>query len=206
MIGMVHWAALQREEREGQSGMAELDLWKDPWPLDEKQCPCDVHFTRYLAQSGRKGQRIFHFGTGSHHHVGLNAPSGDHAVLGITASEAEYSAYIAQIVGNPHLGRYYKVQFQDIYQTNFALLPQFDIVTLFHVGEFRWEKNIPYSSIDDHGLVDGMAQKLVSGGLLLLYTGSFAYDVAERIIPGVAAERGLIEEPRFESLRVFRKT
>jgi hypothetical protein len=186
--------------------VAKLDLWKDPWPLDEKQCPCDVHFTRYLATNGLKNQRIFHFGTGDHHHVGLQAPGAGHSVLGITATEAEYSSYIRLVVENPVLGKHYKVLFSDIYQTNLALLPEFDIVTLFHVGEFWSANNAPFASVDDAGLIEGMAGKLTRGGRLFLYTGSFAYDVAERLIPAIAARTGLIEEPRFETLRVFRKS
>lgn len=185
--------------------MAKLDLWKDPWPLDEEQCPCDVHFMRYLAGGGLEGQRIFHFGTGDHHHVGKQAGANGHSVLGITATEAEYTSYVRLIVENPHLGRNYKVLFSDIYQTNLGLLPSFDMVTLFHLGEFWSANNAPFASLDDAGLLDGMAGKLVPGGRLFLYTGSFAYDVAERLIPAVAAARGLVEDTRFETLRVFRK-
>lgn len=185
--------------------MASLDLWKDPWPLDEKQCPCDVHFTRYLAEKNLKEQAIFHFGTGDHHHVGLQAPAGGHAVLGITATEAEYSSYIRLAVSNPQLGRFYKVLFSDIYQTNLRLLPVFDIVTLFHLGEFWSQNNAPFASFDDAGLLDGMAGKVAPGGLVMFYTGSFAYDVAARLIPDWAKKHGFGEEERFETLRIFRK-
>jgi hypothetical protein len=185
--------------------MAKLDLWKDPWPLDEKQCPCDVHFTRYLAASGLKAQRIFHFGTGDHHHVGLQAAANGHSALGITATEAEYASYVRLIVENPHLGKNYKVLFSDIYQTNLDLLPSFDLVTLFHVGEFWSANNAPFASLDDAALLAGMAGKLVKGGRLFLYTGSFAYDVAARLIPDIATRNGLMEEPQVETLRVFRK-
>ncbi len=91
----------------------------------------------------------------------------------------------------------------DIYQTNLSLLPEFDIVTLFHVGEFWSANNAPFASVDDAGLIEGMASKLAPGGRLFLYTGSFAYDVAERLIPAIAARTGLTEQPRFETLRFF---
>lgn len=185
--------------------MAKLDLWKDPWPLDEKQCPCDVHFVAWLSACGLSGQRIFHFGTGDHHHVGLHAARLGHSVLGITATEAEYRSYIRLVIENPELGRHYKVLFSDIYQTNLGLLPKFDLVTLFHIGEFWSENNAPFASLDDAGLMEGMVEKLNPGGRLFLFTGSFAYDVAERVLPAVAARQGLIEEPRAQSLRVFRK-
>lgn len=185
--------------------MAKLELWKDPWPLDVRQCPCDVHFTRLLGERGLAGQRIFHFGTGDHHHVGLQAPSGGHAVLGITATEPEYLSYIRLVVENPDLGRFYKVLFSDIYQINPALLPDFDIVTLFHLCEFWSENNAPFAALDDAGVLAALAEKVRPGGLLLFYTGSFAYDAAARLIPAWQAKSGFVEEPGYETLRIFRR-
>lgn len=185
--------------------MAKLQFWEYPWALDEKQCPCDVHFMRFLAESGLKAQRIFHFGTGEHHLVGIEAGAQGHAVLGITASEAEYAAYMRMVVEKPAIGPNYKVFFGDIYQLNLRLLPQFDIVTLFHSGEFWSDNNAPFSTIDDPGLINGMIDHLAPGGLLLFYTGSFAYDVPKRLLPEIVAARGLIEQPGFETLRVFKK-
>jgi hypothetical protein len=186
--------------------MAKLDLWKDPWPLDVGQCPCDVHFTRFLAERGLSGQRIFHLGTGDHHHVGLQAPAGNHAVLGITATEPEYSSYIRLAVENPHLGKFYKVLFSDIYQINPRLLPEFDIVTLFHLCEFWSQANAPFAALDDRGVLEALSRKVRAGGLVLFYTGSFAYDAAARLIPDWQAGTGFVEEPGYESLRIFRKT
>lgn len=185
--------------------MKKLDLWRDPWPLDEAQCPCDVHFTTWLKAEGLTGQRIFHFGTGDHHHVGLQAPGAGHSVLGITATEAEYSSYIKAVVENPDLGRHYKVLFSDIYQTNLALLPEFDIVTLFHLGEFWSANNAPFAAMDDRGVLEGMAGKVAPGGYMAFFTGSFAYDVAERLIPEVLPRRGFSELPSSGSLRLFRR-
>ncbi len=185
--------------------MKKLDLWRDPWPLDEAQCPCDVHFTAWLKEAGLSGQRIFHFGTGDHHHVGLQAPRDGHSVLGITATEAEVSSYIRLVVENPDLGRHYKVLFSDIYQTNLTLLPAFDIVTLFHLGEFWSANNAPYAAMDDKGVLEGLAEKVVPGGWMAFFTGSFAYDVAERLIPEVLPQRGFSEAPRHQSLRLFRR-
>lgn len=185
--------------------MAKLDLWKDPWPLDVKQCPCDVHFTQYLAEKHLTGQRIFHLGTGDHHHVGLQAPGGDHAVLGITATEAEYVSYIRLAIENPHLGKYYKVLFSDIYQINPRLLPEFDIATLFHLCEFWFESNAPYAAMNDAGVLDAITAKVRPGGLVGFYTGSFAYETAARLIPEWAETKGFTEEKPYETLRFFRK-
>ena len=187
--------------------MARLELWKDPWPLDVKQCPCDVHFTQFLKHYALSNQRIFHLGTGDHHHVGLQAPGDGHSVLGITATEAEYVSYIKLATENPHLGKYYKVLFSDIYQTNPHLLPaQFDIVTLFHLCEFWFESNIPYAAMDDAGVLDLLSSRVVKGGLVLFYTGSFAYQTASKLIPDWSKKRGFSEETGFETLRIFRKS
>lgn len=186
--------------------MARLELWKDPWPLDVKQCPCDVHFTQFLTHYALSAQRIFHLGTGDHHHVGLQAPGAGHSVLGITATEAEYVSYIKLATENPHLGKYYKVLFSDIYQTNPHLLPaQFDIVTMFHLCEFWFESNAPYAAMNDAGVLDLLTSRVVKGGLILFYTGSFAYQTAAKLIPDWSTRHGFTEEARFETLRIFRK-
>ena len=68
---------------------------------------------------------IFHFGTGSHHIVGLKTAEdgSNNAVFGITASPAEYDAYIKMLIEKPRLGFTYKAYFGDIYQLDRRLLP-----------------------------------------------------------------------------------
>lgn len=182
-----------------------LDLWKDPWPLDVAQCPCDVHFSSYLSQNGLKNQTIFHFGTGDHHHVGLQAPAGGHSVLGVTATQAEYLSYINLVVSNPDLGRHYKVVFSDIYQIDPRLLPDFDIVTLFHLCEFWSATNAPFAAFDDAGVLEALGAKVKPGGLVGFYTGSFAYEGAAKLIPAWAKSAGFEEIAPFETLRFWRK-
>lgn len=185
--------------------MPKLDLWKDPWPLDVAQCPCDVHFTAWLAQAGRTEQAIFHFGTGFHHHVGLNASTMAHHILGITANEAEYEAYMRLVVENPHLGKQYRVIFGDIYQTNPHLLPEFDIITLFHLCEFWFESNAPFARVDDAGLLDMLTAKLRPGGRILFYTGSYAYGATKKLLPLWVQRHEMTEIAPFETLRIFEK-
>ena len=33
-----------------------LNYWNATWSLDEKQCPCDIHFCDYLAEMGITGK------------------------------------------------------------------------------------------------------------------------------------------------------
>lgn len=181
-----------------------LDLWKDPWPLDVKQCPCDVHFTDWLARSDLRNAAIFHFGTGDHHHVGKTEamrPAGN-SVLGITATKPEYDSYIDLVVQNPLVGKRYKVLFTDIYQLAPELLPDFDVVTLFHLCEFWSETNAPYARMNDLGVLEAMAGKVKRGGTLLFYTGSFAFETASGLMETHLERLGFGPPERHESLRI----
>ncbi|MDX2155038.1 MAG: hypothetical protein SFW09_00895 [Hyphomicrobiaceae bacterium] len=187
--------------------MAKLNYYEISWYLDEPLCPCDVHFVKYLESQGLKDRVIFHFGTGGHHVVGLRSheSGAGNLVLGITASPQEHDAYEKLIIEQPALGRHYKVLFGDIYLLEPRLLPELDIVTLFHVGEFRTEKNDAYGALTDESMVRLLIGKLKVQGLALFYSGSYAYDVAERICRMLVAEGVLEPAGSFETLRVYRK-
>lgn len=186
--------------------MAKLNYYEIGWYLDEAMCPCDIHFVKWLEQEGLRGQTIFHFGTGEHHTVGITChESGSgNAVLGITASPREHDFYERLIIERPEVGNSYKVLFGDIYQLDARLLPMFDIVSLFHVGEFRNEKNDAYGALTDEEMVRLLLGKLKGPRYVLLYSGSYAFDVAERIAGKLAGEGRLEPAGSFESLRIFR--
>jgi len=187
--------------------MSTLNYWNTTWSLDEAQCPCDVHFIDYLEQTSARGAAIFHFGTGNHHIVGLRmAENGSgHAVLGITASPHEYQAYIDLLIKNPRLGHTYKAYFGDIYQLDGRLLPAFDYVSLFHVGEYRTADNDSYGALSDLEMALVLADKLKPGGEMLFYTGSFAYDQAELVASELIKQRALQPAGNFKSLRILRQ-
>jgi hypothetical protein len=183
-----------------------LNAWNATWSLDEKQCPCDIHFLDYLAERGVRGKDIFHMGTGNHHIVGLEtARRGDaNHVLGITASKAEYDDYVQLLIDNPRLGFTYKAYFGDIYQIDQRLLPPLDIATLFHIGEYRTAENDSYGALTDDDMTLVLADSLRPNGEIHFYTGSFAYD------RGVAASRKLLERGfkdagMYKTLHIFRK-
>jgi hypothetical protein len=185
--------------------MSKLNYWDSTWSLDEAQCPCDVHFVEYLEEKQARGAAIFHFGTGNHHIVGLRAAAAGNAVLGITASPQEYDDYVELLIKNPRLGHTYKAYFGDIYQLDARLLPRFDYVTLFHVGEFRTPENDSYGALTDLDMTLLLASKVKPGGEILFYTGSFAYDKAEAVAQELVKARPFAAAPDYKSLKVFRK-
>jgi hypothetical protein len=187
--------------------MSTLNYWNGTWSLDEAQCPCDLHFLQYLAEKRVKGAAIFHFGTGNHHLVGLKAAENgaNNAVLGITASPQEYDDYVELLIRNPRLGHTYKAYFGDIYQLDARLLPEFDYVTLFHVGEFRTPENDGYGALTDLEVTLLLADKVKPGGEILFYTGSFAYDKAQAVALELAKVRPFAPAGDYKTLRIFRK-
>ncbi|MET3889651.1 hypothetical protein ABIE41_000727 [Bosea sp. OAE506] len=187
---------------------AAMNIWDVYWGLRVEQCPCDVHFVEWLEELGLTGQRVYHFGTGGHHYVGIRCaePELDCTVLGITASPKEYDAFVKLATGNPTITKTYSAYFGDIYTSNAKLLPRFDIVTLFHACEFRTEANDAYGALTDREVIDLFTAQTDAGGYLLFYTGSFAYATAEPIIADWAKTAPVEEVASFKTLRVFRKT
>ena len=184
-----------------------LNYWNQTWSLDESQCPCDVHFVEYLRHKQVRGAAIFHFGTGNHHIVGLGAAEdgANNAVLGITASPQEYDDYIELLIRNPRLGHTYKAYFGDIYQLDPRLLPEFDYVTLFHVGEFRTPENDAYGALTDLEMTLMLADKLNPGGEILFYSGSFAYDKAQVVAADLVRLRPFDPAGSYRTLEIYRK-
>ena len=187
--------------------MSTLNYWNSTWSLDEAQCPCDLHFLEYLKQKQVSGAAIFHFGTGNHHIVGLKAAEAgaNNAVLGITASPQEYDEYVELLIKNPRLGHSYKAYFGDIYQLDARLLPQFDYVTLFHVGEFRTPENDSYGALTDLEVTLTLADKVKPGGEILFYAGSFAYDKAQAAAEQLVKSRPFAAAGDYKSLRIYGK-
>jgi hypothetical protein len=187
--------------------MDRLNYWNGTWSLDEAQCPCDIHFVEYLEKQGAKNATIFHFGTGNHHIVGLRAAQNgsNNAVLGITASPQEYDDYVELLIKNPRLGHTYKAYFGDIYQLDARLLPEFDYVALFHVGEFRTPENDNYGALTDLEMVLLLADKTKPGGEILFYTGSFAYDKAEVAAKELVGVKRFEPAGDFKTLKIYRK-
>jgi hypothetical protein len=191
---------------------AKLHFWDDYWDLRVKECPCDVHFIEWLDANRISDSTIYHFGTGGHHHVGIEcaAPHRRNSVLAITAAPQEHQEYVQIAIARPEVLRYYNAVFGDIYLLNEKLLPTFDVVTLFHLCEFRGEKTEGYGGLTDLQVTNLLTDKTRSGGHILFFTTSFAFDwegpmSAKRVIAQWEKERPVERVGTYKSLLVYRK-
>jgi hypothetical protein len=189
--------------------MLKMNLWDAKWDLDEAQCPCDIHFNQWIDANKITGKTIYHFGTGTHHIVGLTqaANGSGNTVFAITASTIEYDAYMKLALERPQLSKNYLAYFGDGYLTNPRLLPPLDIATLFHAGEYIGPNTTSpeYGGIDDLGLARILLERIGAGGQMLFYTGSFAFDKAEAIVETLSREGKLARVGAFKTLLVCRK-
>ena len=185
----------------------ELNYWKATWPLDVSECPCDVHFVDYLKARGIKGRSIFHFGTGEHHIVALENVKfrRPNQVFGVTASKQEYDSYIDLIVSQPKVANSYKAMFVDIYTLEKLLLPEFDVISLFHLGEFHDPVRQKYAPLDDRKLLALMVSRLKPGGRVLFYRGSNGWPKSEPIVSAFLKAGKLTKPETYKSLLVCRR-
>lgn len=189
------------------SAATKMAFWDAYWDFRVAECPCDADFVEWLDETGVTDAAIYHFGTGGHHHVGIECaePHRRNHVLGITAAPQEHETFVKLAIERPEILRHYTVIFHDIYLANPRLLPEFDVVTLFHLCEFRSEQNDGYGGLTDLGVAEALLSKLKPGGSVLFFPGSFAWDNAKKVVAALE-ERGAIEPAgRFKSLLAYRK-
>ena len=187
--------------------MLKMNFWDAKWDLDMPRCPCDAHFNDWVKQNKLKNKLIYHFGTGNHHVVGLKQATNkaNNVVLAITASKEEYASYIELAINKPKVSKNYLAYFGDIYLSNPKLLPDFDVVTLFHLCEFYHPRNKAYGGVDDAQLLDMLTAKTRPGGHILFFTGSFAFPSADKIIAKWEKSGRVRRVGAFKTLLVFRK-
>ena len=189
--------------------MLKMNLWDAKWDLDEAQCPCDIHFNQWIEANRVTGKTIYHFGTGTHHIVGLTqaANGSDNVVLGITASIVEYEAYIRLVNERPQLMKGYLAYFGDIYLTNPRFLPEFDVVTMFHLCEFFYPNtdSAEYGGLTDRTVLDLFTDKTRAGGHILFYMRSMAFHKAQPIIAEWEKQKPVDRVGEFKTLLVYRK-
>jgi hypothetical protein len=201
---------LGRPKRPGAGSPNKMNYWDAKWDLQVECCPCDVHFNDWVADRQLKNQLIYHLGSGAHHVVGFEQATNGlgNTVFCVTASIGEYDAYIDLVAGNARVSRAYLCYFGDIYLSNPVLLPEFDVVTLFHLCEFFFPNTTgaDYGGLDDRGVLDLFTDKTRIGGHILFYMGSNAFHKAEPIIAAWEAERKVERVGEFKTLLVYRRT
>jgi hypothetical protein len=187
--------------------MLKMNYWTDKWDLHEDVCPCDVHFNQWVEARGITGRTIYHFGSGTHHVVGIRQAELGNPVFAITASKEEYEAYVALVTENATVAKSYLCQFGDIYLSNGRLLPDFDVVTLFHLCEFFFPNtaSAEYGGMTDRDLLDLFTERTKPGGRILFYKGSIKYNAAEPIIAEWVRKRKVEYLEDFKTLAVYRK-
>lgn len=184
-----------------------LQIWDKDWPLDDATCPCDSHLVEWLVANDVRGKTIFHFGTGGHHIVGLDnhrrgAPN---TILGITAAPKEQEHFLELAIEHAELSRHYQVYFGDIYLLNPRLLPEIHIATAFHLSEFRTDRQDRYGGLTDRQVLERMVDMIPVGGLVMLYSGSYAYWLADSIARSMVADGRIRHAETFKTIEIYAK-
>jgi hypothetical protein len=184
-----------------------LEIWDEDWQLDEQVCPCDLQFIAWLEKEGVSGKSIYHLGSGGHHLVGMDnmKKGGVNTILSITAAPKEHEHFVRLAIEHPQLSRHYQCLFGDIYLLNPRLMPRIDIATMFHVCEFRTEKQDAYGGLTDMQVMEAMLDLLPAGGRLLMYANSMGWWKAEPIAKDLLARGRMRHVERFELLEVYAK-
>jgi hypothetical protein len=194
-----------RKKKTGKAKNPRLATYDDNWVTHGE---CDVHLVEWLDQQRITDASIYHFGTGGHHYVGVECakPERRTSVLGITASNQEYQNYVRLVTRRPEVLRYYNAIFGDIYLLNEKLLPTFDLVTLFHLCEFRGPQTDAYGGITDLAVANLLTDKTRPGGHVMFYNDSFAYEKAKPVIAQWEKERPVERIGEYKTVVIYRKT
>jgi hypothetical protein len=192
-----------------EESMLKMNYWNEKWDLDVDVCPCDKHINEWIAKQKIKNKLIFHFGTGTHHLVGIRQATNKsgNAVFAITASKEEYDSYVELATSRPKVSKSYLAYFGDIYLTNPKLLPDFDVVTMVHLCEFFSANTASkaYGGVTDEKLLDLFTAKTKPGGYLLFYKGSMGWWRAEGVIAQWAKKSPVRRVGEFKTLLIYRK-
>lgn len=197
---------------EGAGRATTLNIWDDHWDFRPEDCPCDVDFVAWLDENAIRDAAIYHFGTGGHHHVGIECarPERRNHVLSVTAAPQEHDSFVRLVRERPELLRSYNAVFGDIYLLNERLLPELDVATLFHLCEFRGPANDAYGALTDLEVTRILTRRLRPGGHMLFFPGSFAWTgradgSAEDVVAEWERGGGVERVGTFRSLLVYKK-
>ncbi|MGA9770412.1 MAG: hypothetical protein WBV94_15340 [Blastocatellia bacterium] len=124
-------------------------------------------------------------------------------ILGITASREEYDKYIEFIIDNPMAAKSYKVIFGDVYTLTPRIIPDFDLVTLFHLCEFYVEEETAYAELNDYSLLELFLLKLNTGGRIFFYKGSSHFAKSREIIESFVGKGRMFQIEEYKTLLVY---
>ena len=102
------------------------------------------------------------------------------------------------------MARYYKVMFADIYTLTSRIIPNFDLVTLFHLCEFYDPAKSKYAPHNDVTLLDLFLSKLNPDGLLFFYRRSMRFHLADKIIKDLVERKKIAEVDEYKTLLVYK--
>ena len=190
--------------------MIEMNYWQGKyWDMQDDLCPCDNHFNEWVEAEGIRGKTIYHMGTGTHHVVGTRqGQSGSgNRVFAITASKEEYDAYVKLVTENVRVAKNYLCYFGDFYLSNAELLPEFDVVTLFHLCEFFCPNtaSADYGGRTDYQVLELLTDRTRINGHVLFYTKSMSFETAAPIIADWEKMHEVERVGAFKTLLVYRK-
>lgn len=182
--------------------MTKMVVQEGGWALSDS-CLADSDFLKYL--DGWHYSRILHMGTGMHHLIGQSAKEHFNQVYGLTICVEEVDEYMKLVQDNPELAHHYICIFNDIYLIHPDFLPQFDLVTLFHLGEMPDDRRQKYGCVTDEQVIRIMINKLRVGGRLVFYKDSSAFENIDPILQTFSDDGMLEIRAPFNSLLVFSK-
>lgn len=145
----------------------------EPWPWQPALCPADQEFIAWLLENKKAiTGPVFHMGPGEHHRVGRTCDVIGVECFSMTVSEDE-AFWDPGLYG-------YRVIVDSVNEYDFSKLPEFQVMTLFHLGEMPDRFGEPTQE-----LLQSLFDRVISGGTLILYKGSSAWDRVSPIFTGL---------------------
>ena len=86
------------------------------------------------------------------------------------------------------------------------LMPMFDAVSLFHLGEFRSEANDAYGGHTDYEVLRRLCKQTKVGGLIAFYAGSNGWGATEPLVAKAVADGLIVADGTFKTLPVYKRT
>jgi len=167
------------------------------WPWLPDKCPPDKYFIDYMKEKEiSPSKTILHVGTGLHHRVGIDCCAMGHKVIGMTVSREEVISRVFRVDTSD-----YQVIYANINNFDRHMLPDLDIITLFHYGEMESD----FGAVDPETLYY-LRHQLTDEGYMFFYNRSAAWDRAKPAVEYMAEKGWLNYQETYEELEVYRKS